>query len=227
MSTTNATQNHAPSHVREDFLQWLNSYEPDRLKEFDISPVESLLDALTECGDVLPADYCDQLEISKGSTYAQAVEEVRQWHAKQRKHGSKRSAEDVYWKFVEKAGEETCADAVINYFDRNTAVEVLLERIDADSLEEFLHDSLIADQVWNPVAPEQTARLDQLATDYCFLCELSTCEDTCCSKAVVTQRIVSILQDHQDPMDACLSLRRSWLEYPFSEQRFAASLLND
>ena len=44
---------------------------------------------------------------------------------------------------MEMAGEEACAHAVINYFDRNTAAEVLLEHIAAEDLEEFLHDNLI------------------------------------------------------------------------------------
>jgi hypothetical protein len=73
-----ANQSHAPSHLREQFQEWLGSYEPDRLQEIDIPPVASLLDALADCGDVLPADYCDQLDIPKGSTYAQVIEEIRQ-----------------------------------------------------------------------------------------------------------------------------------------------------
>lgn len=72
---------HAPSRLREQFQEWLDSYEPDWLREIDIRPVSALLDALAECGDTLPADYCDQLEIPKGSTYAEAVEDVRQWYA--------------------------------------------------------------------------------------------------------------------------------------------------
>ena len=76
---TGSTTNHAPSHLREQFQEWLDSYEPDRLPEIDIRPAAPMLDALADCTDVLPADYCDQLEIRKGSTYAQAVEEVRQW----------------------------------------------------------------------------------------------------------------------------------------------------
>lgn len=79
MNNQNPNQPHAPSHLREEFQQWLDSYEPNRLQEMDIRPVASVLDALADCGDVLPTDYCDQLEIPKGSTYAQAVEEVRQW----------------------------------------------------------------------------------------------------------------------------------------------------
>jgi hypothetical protein len=79
------TRTHAPSHLREQFQEWLDSYESDRLKELDIRPVASMLDALSTCGDVLPADYCNQLEIPKGSTYAQAIEEVRQWDSKRQK----------------------------------------------------------------------------------------------------------------------------------------------
>jgi hypothetical protein len=56
-----------------------------------------------------------------------------------------RSAEDVYWEYVEKVGEEACADAVLNYLDYSAVVEILLERIDADDSDEFLHDNLIAD----------------------------------------------------------------------------------
>jgi hypothetical protein len=52
------------------------------------------------------------------------------------------SANDVYWKYVEMAGEDACAHAVINYFDRNVTVEFLLEHIDADDLDEFLHDNV-------------------------------------------------------------------------------------
>ncbi|MHB0958249.1 MAG: hypothetical protein ACYC0X_12285 [Pirellulaceae bacterium] len=49
------TKPHAPSDLREQFLEWLNSYEPDRLQEIDIRPVSALLDTLADCGDVLEA----------------------------------------------------------------------------------------------------------------------------------------------------------------------------
>lgn len=213
--------------MREQFQEWLNSYEPNGLHEIDVRPVASLLDALADCGDVLPADYCDQLEIPKGSTYAQAVADVRQWCAtkqgqpatepalesldeakarwesllgvavtsdedgfllssptgfplatmaisegpggKYRPHFGQpvaaqeewmkehrerkvpeRSAEDVYWEYVEKVGEEGCANAVVDYIDPSAVVEILLERIDADDLDEYLHDNLIA--VFNVVS---------------------------------------------------------------------------
>jgi len=52
------------------------------------------------------------------------------------------SAKDVYWKYVELAGEEACADAVINYFDWNTAAELLVGHMDAEDLDEFLHHNV-------------------------------------------------------------------------------------
>jgi hypothetical protein len=55
---------------------------------------------------------------------------------------SSHSAKDVYWKYVELAGEEACADAVVDFFDRNTAAEILVEHMDAHDLEEFLHDNV-------------------------------------------------------------------------------------
>lgn len=219
---TNSQTTHAPSHLRERFQDWLDSYEPNRLHEIDVQPVASLLDALADCGDVLPADYCDQLEIPKGSTYAEAVADVRQWCAKNQGESTtkpalesldeakarwdsmlgmvstpyeredafllssptgfplatmeisegpggkyrpyfgqpvaaqsewikkqaargepERSAEDVYWEYVEKAGEEACEDAVFNYHDRSTVVEILLASgcIDAGRLEDFFCDN--------------------------------------------------------------------------------------
>lgn len=81
MNTTSSQTTHAPSHLREQFQEWLDLYEPNRLQEIDLRPVASLLDALADCGGVLPADFCDQLEISKGSSYAEAVADVRQWCA--------------------------------------------------------------------------------------------------------------------------------------------------
>ena len=142
---TGSTMNHAPSHLREQFQEWLDSYEPNRLQQIDIRPVASLLDVLADCSDVLPADYCDQLEIPNGSTYARAVEEVRQWCAKQQKTQSKRSAEDVYWEYVERVGDDACTDAVISYFDRLDIVEILLERIDVDDSDEFLNTNVVVE----------------------------------------------------------------------------------
>jgi hypothetical protein len=136
---------HAPSHTREEFQEWLDSYELDRLADIDPGSKPSLLDALAECGDVLPADYCDQLEIPKGSTYAQAVSELRRWHTGQKAGESERSARDVYCEYVEKAGEEAGAYAVLHCLDESAVVEILLDRINADELEDYLHDNVIAE----------------------------------------------------------------------------------
>jgi hypothetical protein len=55
-------------------------------------------------------------------------------------------AEDVYWKYVQKAGEEAANDAVLSYFDSSAVVEILLERIDADELDEYLSDNLLGSE---------------------------------------------------------------------------------
>lgn len=95
MNTTDREQTHAPSHLREQFQEWLDSYEPNRLGEIEIESVSALLDALAECGDILPADYCDQLEIPKGSTYGEAVEDLRQWCGRLQRPAVERAAEGV------------------------------------------------------------------------------------------------------------------------------------
>jgi hypothetical protein len=46
MDTSNSDSTHAPSQLREDFQQWLDSYEPDRLRDIDTQPVLSMLDSL-------------------------------------------------------------------------------------------------------------------------------------------------------------------------------------
>lgn len=222
MNTTNSQQTHAPSHLREDFQEWLDSYEPNRLNGIDTQPVASLLGALADCGDVLPADYCDQLEIPKGSTYAEAVADVRQWCATKqgqpaaepalesldeakarwdsllgmvstpqkdgfilssptgfplatmeisevpggkyipcfgqpigaqsewiKKHQDRkvpeRSAEDVYWEYVEKVGEEAIAETVLHFLDRDIVVQMVLDCLDANDLDEYLYGNFVAE----------------------------------------------------------------------------------
>ncbi len=107
MNTTNPEETHAPNHLREQFQEWLDSYEPDRLREIDIRPTAALLDALADCGDVLPADYCDQLDIPKGSTYAEAIAVVRRLDVEQHKRAS---AEAVSREYVEKKVLDQVAD---------------------------------------------------------------------------------------------------------------------
>ena len=55
---------------------------------------------------------------------------------------TKRTAEEVYWSYVAIAGEEACAYAVLNYLDESMVVEILLEHIDAEDLDECLHDNV-------------------------------------------------------------------------------------
>jgi len=218
----NSQTTHAPSHLREQFQEWLDAFEPSRLHEIDIRPVASLLDALADCGDVLPADYCDQLEIPKGSTYAEAVADVRQWCATKqgqpatepalesldeakarwdsllgivstphrdgfvlssptgfplatmdisevpggkyrpyfgqpvaaqdewiKEHQDRkvpeRSAEDVYWEYVENVGEEAIAETVLHFLDRDIVVQMVLDCLDANDLDEYLYGNFVAE----------------------------------------------------------------------------------
>ncbi len=65
---------HRSAELREDFQEWLDSFEPN-----DVPirlPEGHGFEELAECGDILPADYCVQLDIPRGSTYAKAIEEI-------------------------------------------------------------------------------------------------------------------------------------------------------
>lgn len=53
-----------------------------------------------------------------------------------------RTAEDVYWDYVEKHGLEATQHAVVGYFESETVVELLLDQIDGESLDDFLNDNL-------------------------------------------------------------------------------------
>ncbi len=72
---------HMPGDCRESFLEYLDSDTP--AKDFTVDHngqqknLDWLLGQLWRCTDVLPAGYCDQLDIPKGSTYAQAVREIK------------------------------------------------------------------------------------------------------------------------------------------------------
>ncbi|MBR9802623.1 hypothetical protein GYB59_13480 [bacterium] len=57
-------------------------------------------------------------------------------------HQAARTAEDVYWDYVEKYGLEATQHAVVGYFESETVVELLLDQIDGESLDDFLHDNL-------------------------------------------------------------------------------------
>jgi len=54
---------------REEFQEWLDSFEPNGCPK----ECPERFVGLEQCDDILPADYCVQLEIPRGSSYAQAV----------------------------------------------------------------------------------------------------------------------------------------------------------
>lgn len=73
---------HKPGHLREELQEWLDSDMP--ASEFKVDHngqdrnLDWLLGQLWNCTDVLPAGYCDQLGLPKGSTYAQAVRRMKE-----------------------------------------------------------------------------------------------------------------------------------------------------
>ncbi len=70
---------HASSGLREAFLDWLDSFEPDRIQEVDLASFDRFARILRECGDVLPSQSCDHLDIPKGSTYGAAITNLENW----------------------------------------------------------------------------------------------------------------------------------------------------
>src|SRR5689334_6744434 len=84
---------HAPSHLRDAFLDWMDSDE-DRVEvEGEPRDIAWFADRLTKCRDVLPAGYCDMLDIPRGSSYAHAVREANAgYHLGRRKWQAKRDA---------------------------------------------------------------------------------------------------------------------------------------
>src|SRR4051794_458053 len=71
---------HAEGVIREALQNYLDSDGP--ANEFqvaydgDVKDLEWLLTQLWNCTDILPAGYCEQLDLSHGSTYAQAVRRI-------------------------------------------------------------------------------------------------------------------------------------------------------
>jgi len=67
---------HAPQSLREQFLEaieswvWLSGDIPD-------TAIRQLAGQLWNCTDTLPGEYCNDLEIPPGSTYAQAARHLR------------------------------------------------------------------------------------------------------------------------------------------------------
>lgn len=69
-------QGHAPSRIRRPFLEWLDLWiqKETTLEEDLVMLTEDLLPALSSCTDILPRQYCERLDLRRGSTYADAVE---------------------------------------------------------------------------------------------------------------------------------------------------------
>lgn len=72
---------HKQSHLWEALQDYLDSDAPAR--EFTVEhdgegkTLDWLLGQLWTCTDILPAGYCDQLDLPHGSTYAQAVRRIK------------------------------------------------------------------------------------------------------------------------------------------------------
>jgi hypothetical protein len=70
---------HAPGHLREAFVEWVEggadptgvSVEVGYVEQ--VRPVRWIVGQLWNCTDVLPWYACDGLDIPRGSSYAQAV----------------------------------------------------------------------------------------------------------------------------------------------------------
>lgn len=66
---------------RETLQSWLDFHEMNYPTEIEKNigddgiqiPLKSVLGHLWNCTKIIPAIYCDQLDIPRGSTYAQAV----------------------------------------------------------------------------------------------------------------------------------------------------------
>lgn len=76
---------HVKGHVREGFIEWLDSLDGkpptsiDGQFELDgkLVAVQDLFRRLWNCTDTLPGEYCEQVQIAQGSSYAQAVRSLK------------------------------------------------------------------------------------------------------------------------------------------------------
>lgn len=64
----NIISRHAPAVIRRDFLDGIETSEIDL----------ELAGRLWNCTDTLPGSFCDDLELPRGSTYAQAARHLIQ-----------------------------------------------------------------------------------------------------------------------------------------------------
>lgn len=69
---------HAPGHLRDVFVEWVEAGMPDGLVGEDVfyegpRPTRWLLGQLWHCSDIMPGYVCEELDMPRGSTYAMAV----------------------------------------------------------------------------------------------------------------------------------------------------------
>ena len=68
---------HAPGDLRDALIEWIEAGNPATIEVCDEShPLRWLLGQLWNCTDILPGVFCDELELSRGSTYAKAVRHI-------------------------------------------------------------------------------------------------------------------------------------------------------
>ena len=71
---------HTSTHLREALQDYLDCDNPAKftvVHNGDEKPIGWLLGQLWNCTDVLPGGYCEQLDLVRGSTYAQAVRRIK------------------------------------------------------------------------------------------------------------------------------------------------------
>lgn len=69
---------HAPGHLRRQFADAIESGQ---------TPTKFIIGQLWNCSDIMPRDLCDELDMARGSTYAQGVRGI----AKRKKRSKKAS----------------------------------------------------------------------------------------------------------------------------------------
>ena len=82
---------HAPGHLRDAFLEmvesgdWRKDSGEGMLVGYHDTPVSfrAFTGLLWNCTDVLPGGECDELDLPRGSTYAQAARELRRLWSRQ------------------------------------------------------------------------------------------------------------------------------------------------
>ena len=71
---------HAPSFLRYAFQEWVSDQENETvIIDDEEKPLQWLLGQLWNCTDILPGGDCSLLDIPRGSTYAQAVRNIKHY----------------------------------------------------------------------------------------------------------------------------------------------------